>query len=94
MIEPVFDLYRVIQSAIVIVGLVIVYYSYRGYKRTGNKSLLYLSLGFMFVAIGSAASGLLFEFLNFDLVVVETIEAATRLVGFLMIVYSILGPKK
>lgn len=94
MIEPVFDIYRIIQSVIILVGLVIVYYSYRGYKRTGNRSLLYLALGFTFVAIGSVAAGLLFEFLNYNLITVETIEAATRLAGFILIIYSILGPKR
>ena len=94
MIQPAFDLYRIMQIAIVITGLVIVYYSYRGYRRTRNKSLLFLALGFIFVAIGSAVSGLLFELLNYDFIVVETIQSATRLVGFLLIVYSIIGSKK
>ena len=94
MVQPVFDLYRVIQIAIVITGLVIVYYSYRGYRRTGSRSLLFLALGFVFVAIGSAVSGLLFELLNYDLIQVEIVQSSTRLVDFLLIVYSIVGPKK
>lgn len=94
MVQPVFDLYRVIQIAIVITGLVIVYYSYRGYRRTRSRSLLYLALGFVFVAIGSAVSGLLFELLNYSLIQVEIVQSVTRLVGFLLIVYSIIGPRK
>ena len=90
---PTFDLFRAIQVAIFVVGLVIVYYSYRGYKRTGNKSLLYLAIGFVFIALGSAAAGLLFEILNYNLETVETIEAGFRLVGFLLIVYSIIGSR-
>ena len=71
----------------------IVYYSYRGYGRTGNKSLLYLAIGFVFIAQGSAAAGLLFEILNYNLETVETIEAGFRLVGFGVIVYSIIGSR-
>lgn len=88
-----FDLFRAIQVAIFIVGIVIVYYSYRGYRRTGNKSLLYLSIGFVFIALGSAAAGLLFELLNYNLETVEIIEAGFRLAGFLLIVYSIIGSR-
>ena len=90
---PTFDLFRAIQVAILIVGLIIVFYSYRGYKRTNNKSLLYLAIGFVFIALGSAAAGLLSEILNYDLETVETIEAGLRLVGILMIVYSIIASR-
>lgn len=88
-----FDIFRAIQVAIFIVGIVIVYYSYRGYRRTANKSLLYLSIGFVLIALGSAAAGLLFELLNYDLESVEAIEAGFRLAGFLLIVYSIIGSR-
>jgi len=87
------DLLRVFQVAILLLGVVVVYYSQKGYRKTKSKSLLFLAFGFVFVSIGAALAGLLFEFLNYDLVLVETIEAAAETVGFSLIVYSIVGSK-
>lgn len=53
--------------------------------------MLYLALGFVFVTVGAALAGLLFEFLSYDLTIVETIEAGAEVIGFSLIVYSILG---
>jgi hypothetical protein len=85
------DLLRVFQIAILALGIVVIYYSQKGYRKTKSTSLLYLALGFVFVTIGAALAGLLFEFLNYDLTVVETIEAAFEVIGFSLIVYSIVG---
>jgi hypothetical protein len=71
----------------------VIYYSQKGYRKTKSKSLLYLAFGFLFVTVGAALAGLFFEFLNYDLTVVETIEAAAEVIGFSLIVYSIVGPK-
>ncbi len=87
------DVLSALQIIIVILGLVIIYYAARGYKKTKSKSLLFLALGFLFVTIGAVAAGLLFTFLNFQLVEVEAIQAANEVLGFLLIVYSIVGVK-
>ena len=78
---------------ILFLGIIVVYYSQKGYRKTKSKSLLFLAVGFLFVTIGAALAGLLFEFLNYDLTVVETIEAGAEVIGFSMIVYSIVGTK-
>ncbi len=90
---PYIDLLRVFQGAIVILGTVIVYFSSKSYQRTKSKSMLLLALGFVFVTAGAVAAGILFELLNFDIVAVETVQAASQTVGFILIVYSILGTK-
>jgi len=87
------DLLRIFQIAILILGIVVIYYSQKGYRKTKSKSLLYLAFGFLFVTVGAALAGLLFEFLNYDLTLVETIEAGAEVVGFSLIVYSIVGSK-
>jgi len=87
------DLLRIFQVAILILGIIVVYYSQKGYRKTKSKSLLFLALGFVFVTIGAALAGLLFEFLNYDLTIVETIEAGAETIGFCLIVYSIVGTK-
>ncbi len=87
------DFLRAFQAVIVIIGLVIIYYAAKGYKKTGSKSLLYMGLGFLFVTIGAVLAGILFELLNYDLTIVETIQTGFGVVGFLLIVYSIIGRK-
>jgi len=87
------DLLRVFQIAILILGVIVIYYSQKGYRKTKSKSLLFLAFGFVFVTIGAALAGLLFELLNYDLTIVETIEAGAEVVGFSLIVYSIVGAK-
>lgn len=87
------DYLRVFQAIIVVLGIVIVYFAVKGYRKTKSKSLLFLALGFLIVTVGAVAAGVLFELLNYDLVTVEAIQAATTVVGFLVIVYSIVGKK-
>ena len=87
------DYLRVFQAIIVVLGIVIVYFAVKGYGKTKSESLLFLALGFLIVTVGAVAAGVLFELLNYDLVTVEAIQAATTVVGFLVIVYSIVGKK-
>jgi hypothetical protein len=87
------DYLRVFQAIIVVIGIVIVYFAVKGYRKTKSKSLLFLALGFLIVTVGAVAAGVLFELLNYDLVTVEAIEAAITAAGFLVIVYSIVGKK-
>ncbi len=90
---PAIDLLRVFQGAIVILGAVVVYFSTKSYRRTKSKSMLLLALGFIFVTAGAVVAGALFELLNLDIVAVETVQAASQTVGFILIVYSILRAK-
>jgi hypothetical protein len=89
--QSVIDVLSALQSVIVILGIIIIYYATRGYRKTNNKSLLFLGLGFFFVTIGALAAGLLYQFLNFDIYEVIAINAASDVIGFVLIVYSIVG---
>lgn len=88
----IFDIFRSLQIAIALAGVVIVYYAYKGHRRTKSRSLLFLAVGFVFITIGTVVDGLLFEFLGFDLISGEIVEACSQLSGFLLIIYSIVGP--
>jgi hypothetical protein len=93
MLFPIIDILRAFQLAIVVLGAFVIYYGGKGYSKTKNKSLLFLAVGFAFVTIGAVAAGILFELLKFDLVSVETVEAGTEALGFVLIVYSIVGKR-
>jgi hypothetical protein len=90
---PVLDILRALQITVLVLGLVVVYYASKGYRKTKSKSLLFLALGFVFVAVGAVLAGLFFEFLNYDLASVGAIEAAAEVIGFSLIVYSIVGSR-
>lgn len=90
---PTIDILRVFQAAIVVLGAFVVYYGGRGYARTKKGSLLFLAVGFAVVTIGAVAAGALFELMKFDIVSVDTVEAGSEVLGFALIVYSILGAK-
>ena len=89
----VLDVLSAFQVAILILGVIVVYYASKGYRRTKSRSLLFLAFGFVFVTIGAAIAGLLFEFLKYDLTTVEAIQAGAEVIGFSLIVYSILGTR-
>ena len=90
---PTIDILRVFQLAIVVLGAITVYYGGKSYLRTKNKSMLFLAVGFAFVTVGAVTAGVLFELLRFDLVSVETVSAGFEVLGFALIVYSIVGIK-
>ncbi len=87
------DLLRVFQTVIVVLGAIVVYFSAKSYRRAKSRSMLLLALGFVFVTAGAVVAGILFEILHFDVVLVETVQAASQTVGFILIVYSIIGVK-
>jgi hypothetical protein len=84
---------RILQVVIVLLSVVVIYYATKGYGKTKSRSMLFLAIGFFFITIGAISAGLLFEFLNFNLTFVDTVEATCQVVGFLLIVYSILGTR-
>lgn len=83
------DFLRAFQLMVVILGLVIIYFATKGYMKTNSKSLLYLAVGFLFVTIGAVSAGLLFELLDYGLTTVGAIQSAMEVIGFIVIVYSI-----
>lgn len=87
------DLLRVFQLLVVILGSIVVYFGSRAYSRTRSKSMLLLVTGFIFITIGAVASGVLFELMKYDLTMVQTVQAGSQVMGFLLIVYSIVGTK-
>lgn len=89
----VFDSLAVFQVLILILGGIVVFYASRSYSRTKSRSMLMLSIGFAFVTIGAGLAGILFDFASYDLQTVVTVQAAFQTIGFLAIVYSLLGPK-
>ena len=82
---------RFLKLIIVLLGTVLVYLGFKGYRRTRSKDMVFLSIGFGLITAGSVAAGILFEFLGFELVDVSIVEAAMVIVGFGSLIYSVYG---
>lgn len=87
------DSLRVLQIMILVLGLIIVYYAAEGFRKTRSRSMLFLALGFVLISIGAATAGLFFEFLKFDLTSVAIIQSGAEVIGFFLIIYSIMGTR-
>lgn len=88
------DLLRVAQAVVLILGGIVVYYGLISYRRTKNHAMLMLAIGFAFVTIGSVVGGIIYEVLGGDLLTADLIQAVARAIGFLVIVYSIVGVRR
>jgi uncharacterized protein YjeT (DUF2065 family) len=82
----------VAQGLILILGGIVVFYAMRAYRRTKSRAMLLLGLGFAFVTAGAAMAGVLFNVTG-DLTTAESVQAASQVVGFFIIVYSLTRTK-
>ena len=84
-------LLRALKSLIGVLGLLLAYLSIKAYRKSKSKNMLFLSIGFGIITVGSILAGLSFEFLGFSLLQVNIVESLMILIGFIMIMYSIYG---
>ncbi len=77
------------QALILVFGGVVVYYATKSYSKTKSQAMLFLALGFAFVALGALAAGLMYNFGTVDLNTVITVQSYSQAVGFFIIVYSL-----
>ncbi|AZH27068.1 DUF7521 family protein [Haloplanus aerogenes] len=74
-----------------ILGFLIAYQAYRGYRRSHRRSMLYLSVGFGFVSFGAVIEGVLFDVVGLTLENAATIATAIVAVGMFTILYALYG---
>jgi len=70
-------------------GILITYYSFEAYRRTGTDYLRNAALGFGIITLGVFIEGVLFEFGGLDLAVVHIIESVAIGLGFLVLLLSL-----
>jgi hypothetical protein len=82
---------RIVKIALVFMGGVVVWLSGKAWRRQKSTAMFFLSVGFALITAGAVAAGVLFEFLQYDLLDVSIAEGVVQLLGFAMIIYSIYG---
>lgn len=70
-------------------GSVIAVVAHRAYRRTGNRSLRALAIGFGLLAAGAVAAGLLHTVVGLSLAESQTVQSLFTAAGLAVIVHSL-----
>ncbi|SEW28356.1 DUF7521 family protein [Natrinema salifodinae] len=79
----------VVKTLVLVVGSVITYFAFKAYRRTRQRALGYLAIGFGLVTLGLVLAGMLYELLAVPLAMGILLESLLVLAGFLVIAYSL-----
>ncbi len=82
-------LLAMVKTLILVVGGIVTYLAYKAYRRTGDRSLQLLSVGFGLIVVGVLLAGFTFELLGVDLGLGVLIESLFVLSGLSIIAYSL-----
>jgi hypothetical protein len=80
-----------LKTLTVLLGGLITYLSYKAFRRTENRGLGYLAVGFGIVTFGTMLAGVVHQLLSADFLVGLLIETALIAAGMVVIVYSLYG---
>ncbi|RKD94040.1 DUF7521 family protein [Halopiger aswanensis] len=79
----------VVKTIILVVGGIITYFAFKAYRRTRQRALGYLAVGFGLVTLGFVLAGMFDLLLNVELAMGVLLESLLVLAGFLVIAYSL-----
>lgn len=79
------------EVTIVVLGGILVFVSWRAYRREKNRSMLAMSIGFAVIVIGPLIEEFLLDFLEYPLIEAHTLRNVTVAISLLILVYSIYG---
>jgi hypothetical protein len=81
---------RILESVSVILGALLAYFAYRGYRRSRSATYIAAASGFLLLSVGNLAGGILFELAAAPLLYSQMIRAAISTGGLLLLLYSVL----
>jgi hypothetical protein len=76
---------------IILLGFLIAYQAYRGYRRNHSRPMLYVAVGFVFISFGAVIEGLLFDVVGLTLSDSSTVATIIVAVGMLSVLYALYG---
>ncbi|QKY18568.1 hypothetical protein [Halorubrum sp. CBA1229] len=79
----------VVRLLVLALGILITYYSFEAYRRTGTYYMRNAAIGFGIITLGVFIEGVLFEFAGVDLAVVHVIESVAIGLGFVVLLISL-----
>jgi hypothetical protein len=78
-----------VRLLVLALGILITYYSFEAYRRTGTYYMRNAAIGFGIITLGVFIEGVLFEFAGVDLAVVHVIESVAIGLGFVVLLISL-----
>jgi hypothetical protein len=78
-----------VRLVVLVLGVLITYYSLVAYRRTRTHYLRNASIGFGIITLGVFIEGVLFEFGGLDLALVHIIESVAIGLGFAVLLISL-----
>lgn len=78
-----------VRLIVLTLGLLITYYSFEAYRRTGTYYMQNAAIGFGIITLGVFIEGVLFELGGLNLAVVHIIESIAIGIGFLVLLFSL-----
>jgi len=79
----------VVKTLILLVGSLVTFYAYKAYRRTGDRSLGFLTAGFGSITVGALLGGTVYELISAPLALGVAIEGLFVLFGLTLIAYSL-----
>ncbi|MCQ4333230.1 hypothetical protein KM295_06995 [Natronomonas sp. F2-12] len=79
----------VVKTLILVIGGIVTYLALSAYRRTYDRALGFLAVGFAFIVIGVLLAGVTFELLNVPLGVGILVESLFVLLGLSIIALSL-----
>jgi len=82
-------LVRVFEVLSLFVGLSIVYYALKAFRRSHHKPMISLAIAFLLLTTAGLVEGVLFEVFHYDLIDARVGRSALTLAGLAVVLYSI-----
>lgn len=79
------------KAVTMVLGFLIAYQAYRGYRRSLSRPMLFVAIGFGFISFGAILEGLLFDVVGLTLSAASTIATSIVAVGMLSVLYALYG---
>jgi hypothetical protein len=79
----------IVRTLVLALGILITYYSFEAYRRTGTYYMRNAAIGFGIITLGVFIEGVLFEFGGLDLALVHIIESVAIGLGFVVLLISL-----
>ncbi|QIO24884.1 hypothetical protein [Haloarcula sp. JP-L23] len=89
MVDTTTAILLVVRTLVLALGILITYYSFEAYRRTGTYYMRNAAIGFGIITLGVFIEGILFEFGGLDLAIVHIIESVAIGLGFVVLLISL-----
>ena len=75
-----------------ILGFLIAYKAFVGYRTYDSEPMLYVAIGFLLISVGAVIEGLLYDVAGLSIFLAGTVQTMIVAVGMLFVLYSLYGP--